>query len=410
MDFCEDNVFLERAVSMSLSIRDVLLIDFFNGKPVHAKIPEFEKSVYGKDGESRIHDLCDEGWIRHSRPQETVNMLPDQALSDFLKCHGLSGEGAHVELVRRVIESIPEEEYAHAVPKVFIATADGQNEIAHNMAYILNVRGQYGFTEGEIGEAQRKLSSRPSFTANDVLLEAFHLKHNLLVMAGEWSKLRNLFFTEANFFIRIGDKDQALSYFSLVFFIDLSGMENRNHLRRYRELFATQQGIIALMDQLRREKGMDDRAMRSYFLSSIARLAPRLPFSYFSPQIMAGLLIDRFRGQKFIPERYEAYANEPDSTAGAYHYTSHKDRLSEKEKAPISFPPPSLPKISFKERLPLPTPVFTPTPPFRQKSAVTKKEHDEEEKVSLKEAIASKKKKNLFTYLSQMLSRKDNDD
>ena len=63
-----------------------------------------------------------------------------------------------MELVRRIIEKIPENEYAHAVPKLFVVTGDGQKEISRNMAYVMNVRGNYGLTEGEIGESQHALS------------------------------------------------------------------------------------------------------------------------------------------------------------------------------------------------------------------------------------------------------------
>ena len=44
---------------MNLSIQDVLILDFFNGKPVHALIPEYQRDLYGADANARIHDLCE---------------------------------------------------------------------------------------------------------------------------------------------------------------------------------------------------------------------------------------------------------------------------------------------------------------------------------------------------------------
>lgn len=52
-------------------------------------------------------------------------------------------------------------------------------------------------------------------------------------------------------------------------------------LVQYDKLFPTQKGIIILMNQLRTELGLNDRAVKSAFLTTIARMAPRLPFSYF---------------------------------------------------------------------------------------------------------------------------------
>lgn len=203
---------------MSLSIRDVLLLDFFNGKPVHNRVPNFQFDVYGSDANSRIQDLCEEGWIRHSRPQETLNMLPDKALSDFLLKYKQDSQGSHVELVRRIIEKIPENEYAHAVPKLFVVTGDGQKEISRNMAYVMNVRGNYGLTEGEIGESQHALSLKGvPFSANDILCRVFQKKASIFSMAGEWTKLRNLYFTMANFLLKIQREKEALSYLFLVF-------------------------------------------------------------------------------------------------------------------------------------------------------------------------------------------------
>ena len=86
---------------MGLSIKDILLLDYFDGKPAHHKVPPYKESIYGHDANDRISELFDDGWIRMSRPQETLTMLPDKALSDFLKRYHLSGEGTHAELVQQ---------------------------------------------------------------------------------------------------------------------------------------------------------------------------------------------------------------------------------------------------------------------------------------------------------------------
>ena len=350
---------------MSLSIRDILILDFFNGKPLHAKIPQYQQDIYGAGANERIRALCDEGWIRHSRPQETVNMLSDKALADFLAAHGLDNSGTHSELVRRVIRDIPEEKYALVVPKVYVATTDGKLEMAHHMAYILNARGNYGFSEGEIGEAQRSLGERKtSFTAADILKYAFQQKSALFVMAGEWTKLRNLYFTFANFYLRSQKNEEALSYLFLVFLLDMSGMENRNALVRYEKLFPTQKGIIVLINQIRTELSLTEKGVKSAFLTTIARMAPRLPFSYFSPQIMGTLLVERLEGKEFSHEAYRQYINVPNPAEGGYHYDFGDVPVPEKTD---SRPAESL-LIHRKVVPPVPPvlrmPPFTAPPPF----------------------------------------------
>lgn len=390
---------------MSLSIRDVLLLDFFNGKPVHNRVPNFQFDVYGSDANSRIQDLCEEGWIRHSRPQETLNMLPDKALSDFLLKYKQDSQGSHVELVRRIIEKIPENEYAHAVPKLFVVTGDGQKEISRNMAYVMNVRGNYGLTEGEIGESQHALSLKGvPFSANDILCRVFQKKASIFSMAGEWTKLRNLYFTMANFLLKIQREKEALSYLFLVFFMDMSGMENHNRVCRYENLFPTQKGIIILMKRLCEDGEMSGRAVKSFFLSSIARTAPRLPFSYFSPQIMGDILIDRLHGQDFNRIYYIKDKNTPDSTATAYHYVS-ADGDREKEHQQEHRPPAksSVPPVPPVLRLPS----FIPGEPFRPSSASSHSPKTAVTEVSVRDMEKQaaplrsrhiQKKKNHFSY------------
>ena len=375
---------------MGLSVRDILILDYFDGKPVHTKAPAYQEKVLGPHANQRIRLLLEEGWIRYTRPQETVNMLPDKALADFLAHYGYSPEGSHAQLVRRVVDNIPETDYAHAVPKLYIATMDGRREMNSHMAYILNARGNYGLTEGEIGEAQRTLAARREpCSAKSILLRAFQQKIEIFTMGGEWTRLRNLYFTMGNFYVRQDENHTALTMLYLVFLLDMSGMENRNRLVTYEELFPTQKGI-----------------MKTDFLSSIARMGPRLPFSYFSPQVMARILVERLRGFDFDRTRYISEANTPDASSKAYHYRS------------VPFSPPegqgegrdnSSPQDSFGIRRHLTPPVppvmrvpafttrpFVPSPKARRK---VKRKVEPKRKTSVK--CKEKKKKWIARHLGK---------
>lgn len=159
---------------MGLSVREILILDYFDGKPVHAKMPSYLYATYGSDADLCLDRLYADGWIRESTPRETVNMLPDKALSDFLKRYGLSGEGSHTELVRRIIHEVPEKNYNHAVPKVYVLEPKGRTEVGRHMAYVLNVRENYGLTEGEIGESRSALALKGNpCSARDILERAF---------------------------------------------------------------------------------------------------------------------------------------------------------------------------------------------------------------------------------------------
>lgn len=385
---------------MALSIRDILILDYFDGKPVHHKIPPYKLKIYGQDANDRIGILYENGWIRYSRPQETVSMLPDKALSDFLKRYGLSGEGSHAELTGRVISQIPESDYAHGVPKIYVLTKEGKAEIGHHMAYVLNVRENYGLTEGEIGESQNTLAQRGEpYTARDILYRTFQQKISLYIMAGEWSKLRNMYYTVANFYLRIKDNEEALPYLYLVFFMDMSGMGNKNNLVPYENLFPTQKGMILLMDEIRKDLHYSMDEVKTSFLSSIARMAPRLPFSYFSPQVMASMLLERLRGIDFNGARYIVQRNTPDPSAKSYHYVPY----GRSEARPRSYHPPVV-KPNFMAPPVLRMPTFTAPPPFKpgQSAPPPSREPVPEKKEEPVLRRKPEKKKGIFSKLKDL--------
>ncbi len=380
---------------MGLSIKDILLLDYLDGKPVHHKVPPYKYKLYGSDADARIDRLYENGWIRYSKPQETLSMLADKVLSDFLVHHQLSGEGTHAELVGRIIAQVPEKSYAYGVPKVYVLTREGKAEVGRHMAYILNARENYGLTEGEIGESQTALASRgEAYTARTILYRAFEQKMALYIMAGEWSKLRKVYYTVANFYLRIKRNEEALSYLYLVFFMDMSGMGSKNNLVPYENLFPTQKGTILLMDEIRRGLHMTMPEVKSSFLSSIARMAPPLPFSYFSPQVMASMLLERLEGNAFNPTRYICDRNVPDPSAKAYHYVPYGRsearpvRANTHRVAPQRVKPPVLHM-----------PTFTPPPPFIPSEEKVKpptaspKEAPKEEELEKKSGFLGKLKK-----------------
>ena len=375
---------------MGLSVREILILDYFDGKPVHAKMPSYLYATYGSDADLCLDRLYADGWIRESTPRETVNMLPDKALSDFLKRYGLSGEGSHTELVRRIIHEVPEKNYNHAVPKVYVLEPKGRTEVGRHMAYVLNVRENYGLTEGEIGESRSALALKGNpCSARDILERAFQQKVSIYTMAGEWSKLRNLYYVMANFHLRAEAGDKALSCLFLVFFLDMSGMGNRNTVIPYENLFPTQKGMILLLDEVRHRENMTAEEVKAAFLSSVARMAPRLPFSYFSPQVMAAQLLERLRGVPFNGAKYIAERNVPDPSAGAYHYVpwGREEAGSLKE-----VPKFTVPKIMAPPSLRMP-PALTRPVPFESTEARKRREEMEKRVVRTVERPTPEEKK-----------------
>lgn len=338
---------------MSLSVKDILLLDYFDNKPLHTEISVYKEKIYGKNTHERLLSLLDNGWIRYSTPKETLHMLPEKALSDFLSRHGVKSEGTKADLIRLIIQKIPEKAYYHAVPKVYTVTKKGRDEISHNMAYILNARENYGLSESEIRHWQSYLSHKGEpYNSRKVLERAMNEKASVYIMAGEWSKLRNLYYTTANFYLRSKDNENAVSYLFLVFFLDISGMRDKNRLENYEKLFRTPKAIILLIDELRLKLKISLSDMKPKFLSTIARMAPRLPFSYFSVHTSAFILTECLRGTDFSPRKYITERNVPDPSDKGYKFDKSGKTASGLSVRDFPF------KVKKKEKLHIP--VFVP--------------------------------------------------
>ena len=55
--------YAKEAATMALPIKDILLLDYFDGKPLHTQMPSYLQSTYGKDAQVRIDRLYADGWI-----------------------------------------------------------------------------------------------------------------------------------------------------------------------------------------------------------------------------------------------------------------------------------------------------------------------------------------------------------
>ncbi len=68
---------------MSLSVKDILLLDYFDNKPLHTEISVYKEKIYGKNTHERLLSLLDNGWIRYSTPKESFAHASGKSLVGF---------------------------------------------------------------------------------------------------------------------------------------------------------------------------------------------------------------------------------------------------------------------------------------------------------------------------------------
>lgn len=153
--------------------------------------------------------------------------------------------------------------------------------------------------------------------------------------------------------------------------------------------------MILLMDEIRRSLHLSMDDVKTAFLSSIARMAPRLPFAYFSPQMMAAMLLERLKGIDFNGTKYIAHRNVPDPSSKAYHYVPYgrsDARVPRRQAAVVK------PKLMAPPVLRMPT--FTAPEPFRPSEEALRPEERlkpvKERPVMPKPNLKPKESKGLF--------------
>ena len=129
-------------------------------------------------------------------------------------------------------------------------------------------------------------------------------------------------------------------------------MRDKNRLENYEKLFRTPKAIILLIDELRLKLKISLSDMKPKFLSTIARMAPRLPFSYFSVNTSAFILTECLRGMDFSPRKYITERNVPDPSDKGYKFDKSGKTASGLSVHDFSF------KVKKKEKLHIP--VFVP--------------------------------------------------
>lgn len=187
------------------------------------------------------------------------------------------------------------------------------------MAYVLNVRENYGLTEGEIGESRSALALKGNpCSARDILARAFQQKVSIYTMAGEYRSCATCTMPwQTSIFVRKrGIRRSACSLFSSWI---VSGMGNRNTVIPYENLFPTQKGMILLLDEVPQgehdggeEGGISFLLLRVWRRDCRSLISPRRSWRRNCWNVSAA--------SPLMGRSISRNGTCPDPSAGAYHY------------------------------------------------------------------------------------------
>ncbi len=303
-----------------LPVIDLLLLNEFDGKQENYEIPAYRVEEFGKDYLKRVQRLLNDGYLKFSSTEESLNSLTIPRLKDILRGNNQKLSGNKSELVKRILENIPSKNYEGFLPKIYKLSPIGRKEIENRSAYIENKQQQYGFLNSEIESVEKTLPATEKNSAGKIFEKLF--ARNMLKHQSEknFGLLRNNYFLVHKFLIKRGRIEESLRALLTVIYFDLSGMSNDNFVEEYysrERLLDT--SIWGEIDKEKTALNLSDDTLMKLFEESV-RQTVKLPFSYFEIETMKSMILDRLHGQMNLFERYEKYRNVPSEDNPHYEY------------------------------------------------------------------------------------------
>lgn len=324
---------------MELSVKDVYLLDLYNGRIKDYTIYESQYSVYGADYKKRVQWLLENGYFTFENDEEALMHLTNKELQDILKANLQKSSGVKKVLVQRIMENVSREEYISKVEHRYKITDKGKNEIEDKAIYLESKNKGYGFLETEIAHAENEFKKQGNFDKDEVLLFLFNKKIDEQKSKENYVQLKNSFSSLSHYFVRRGKLEDALKTSLLSIYIDFSGMNDKNRVSTYEnsneyietnrflnEAFFARDlssNIISL--------NVDVSNLAELLREALCFYGLRLPFQYYDDDVFCNMIIDALNGEKDILVKYEKYRNVPEGNNPNYKLCYHCEAFEDEE-------------------------------------------------------------------------------
>lgn len=140
---------------MSLSAIDIFLLDHYNNRLVNEPLSEYWQSNVGQDYKERLDWLCKNGYLEIGSAKDALHHLTIPDLKDILRDHKLKVSGKKDDIIQRILDNIPIEDYQENLPKIYVLSETGKTEVDSH-ADELNTIKSYGFVKEEPPVAQEE--------------------------------------------------------------------------------------------------------------------------------------------------------------------------------------------------------------------------------------------------------------
>ena len=235
-----------------LSVRDLFILERFDGREVGYKIPEYELEEFGRDAADRVNCLIEGGYLTYAEPKIALNVLTIPQLKEILRANGKKLSGKKDDLIARIIETCTN----YDVPKVYTATAKGINELETRDYFFENKRNFYDFLNAEIESAEGD-----GVNPLEKLFSRDMIKH---VRAQNYSSLAYTYEKYGKYLQNHEREDEALTAYLTAAYLQLTGMGDYSVIVDYKDLFYVfDEGIWREIDDLKTALNFSDAKLES---------------------------------------------------------------------------------------------------------------------------------------------------
>ena len=266
------------------------------------KLPVNELLLLGElDGrvevsaDTRAEKLIAKGYLVIEKRLDSLT-IPE--LKEILRRNNQKLSGNKAELIKRIVENVPAENYADNLPNTYVATDKGRLELSERYAYIENQKMQYGFLNSEIAELEGKM------TSDKILEERFLRDITKHGAAKNYGLLRNTYYNLGQYFRKRGRTEEYLRSLLSVIYYDLSGAGNNNSRCDYATMDCVfETSVWKEIDKARTELNLTDEGLNKLFDEAV-EISVKVPFPYFDTSIMKKMILGRLRGETNLLQRY----------------------------------------------------------------------------------------------------------
>lgn len=279
-----------------LAVKELLILSKYDGRATTYELPI---EVYGLDYKECLEKLVATGYLK---VESSLSNLTIPSLKEILRRNNQKISGKKEDLIKRIVDNVPAENYADELTKLYVATDKGRLELSERQAYIENQKMQYGFLNSEISELEGKLDT-------DAILEQLFLrditKHGAVK---DYGLLRNTYYNLGQYFKKRGRIEEYLRSLLSVIYYDLSGVGNDNSVEDYAAMdWALETSVWSEIDKARTTLNYSDEELLKLFDEAV-EISVKVSFSYFDTATMKKIILDRLRGEINLLRKYKKFS------------------------------------------------------------------------------------------------------